>query len=44
MRSVPELDQQNMFDTSPHGLTANEAEAVAQENGAGDANRRGNAQ
>jgi len=43
------LDQQNVFDTSPDGLTANAAEIAAQENtagaaGAGPANRSGNAQ
>jgi uncharacterized lipoprotein YajG len=40
------LDQPNMFDTSPDGLAANEAEIAAQENGAGPsaANRSGNAQ
>jgi len=40
------LDQQNVFDTSPDGLTANDAEIAAQENGAGAsaANRSGNAQ
>ena len=40
------LDQQNVFDTSPDGLTANAAEIAAQENAAGaaPANRSGNAQ
>jgi hypothetical protein len=38
------LDQQNIFDTSPDGLAANEAEVVAQGNSAGDANLSGNAQ
>jgi hypothetical protein len=39
------LDQQNVFDTSPDGLVANEAEIAAQENGANAVvtNRSGNA-
>ena len=39
------LDQQNVFDTSPDGLVANEAEIAVQENAANAvvANRSGNA-
>jgi hypothetical protein len=37
------LDQQNVFDTSPDGLVANEAEIAAEENRAAAANRSGNA-
>ena len=37
------LDQQNVFDTSPDGLVANEAEISAEENRAAAANRGGNA-
>ena len=37
------LDQQNVFDTSPDGLVANEAEIAAEENQAAAANRSGNA-
>ena len=40
------LDQQNLFDTSPDGLAANEAEIAAQENAAAPpaSNRSGNGQ
>jgi hypothetical protein len=40
------LDQQNVFDTSPDGLAANQAEVDAQDNraGANAAIRSGNAQ
>ena len=38
------LDQQNIFDTSPDGLAANEAEIVAEENRAAAVNRSGNRQ
>jgi hypothetical protein len=36
------LDQQNVFDTSPDGLVANEGEIGAEENQAAAANRSGN--
>jgi hypothetical protein len=38
------LNQQNIIGALPDGLAANEAEVVAQENGADAANRSGNAQ
>ena len=37
------LDQQNVFEVSPDGLVANEAEIAAEENRAATANRSGNA-